>query len=473
MKRIGPRLALLGVVLVTLVLTACALRPAGESQERAALAEAGKAWEQPVEVPPLPAQPTLDDYLQHAFLANADLQARYWQWRSAVEQVPRASSWPALAVSFSVMFSKQNMSLWNRTTLGIQNEPSSMIPFPTKLATAGKRALEDARAAGESFRQAKFALQGQVRSTYYDIALLAESIRIQQDDVALLKMISQQTAIRVANGSATQADLLSAQTALDLADNQLSNLKARVPGLTAKFNALLGRDAQAPVPLPAALPAPRQLTVSDAELISVGSERSPELAGLAREVAGRQDALSLAKQQYLPDFGLMASLTGNVQRMVGGMLMLPTRLEAIKAGIEQARADLKAVEAARTQYGRDLAASFILNLYVLRNDERQADLFEHTILPRSRQAVQVAQTAYANNQLGFAQLIDTQRTLLDVELTLAQVRMEREKALAAIETWSAVDVETMAPGRAAVRAMGGAMASGGAGGGGTNAMGGM
>ena len=455
MRQSRLRLSALCAAALLVFLAGCALRPAGEKQERAALAQAGKPWEQPAEPPALPQAPTLDDYLHRAFLANADLQAQYWQWRAAVEQIPQDSSWPRVAVPFSVMFTKQNMSLWDRTTLGVQNDPMSNIPFPTKLATAGRRALDEARAAGERFRVAKFRLQGQVVSTFYDIALLAETIRIQQDQVALLTMIAQQTASRVETAAAAQADLLNAQTELDLARNDLANLNAREPGLVARFNALLGRMAQAPVPLPAALPSPRPLPVADDKLIQLGSERSPELAALAQEVAGRTDALSLARQAYLPDFALMASITGNVQQMVGGMIMLPTQLEANKAGIEQARANLKAAEAARTQYARDLAASFILNLYVLRNDERQIELFQNAILPRSQQAIKVAQTAFANSRLSFAELIGAQRALLDARLVLAQLRTEREKALSAIETWSAVDVETMQPGRTALRAAGG------------------
>ena len=54
---------------------------------------------------------------------------------------------------------------------------------------------------------------------------------------------------------------------------------------------------------------------------------------------------------------------------------------AIRAGVEQTRAGIRSAQAARTQYSRDLAASFVLNLYVLRNDERQVTLFDRKIIP--------------------------------------------------------------------------------------------
>ncbi|MBI4583538.1 MAG: TolC family protein [Planctomycetes bacterium] len=444
----------LPVFCLAAVMPGCALHPAGEKEEREKLENLGRPYTERPEPPPLPEAPGPEDYLRFAFLNNADLEARYWEWRAAAEQILQDASPPNAAVPFSYMFSGGNMKAWDRTTLGITNDPMTNIPFPTKLATAGRRALEAARAAGRRFEGAKFLLQSQVLSTYYDLALLAESIRIQEENLALLRLINGQAAVRVQSGAAPQQDLLKSQTELDLAGNELANLRSQVPGLTARLNALIGRPASAPVPLPLTLPAPRPLPVSDEELIRLGSERSPELAALAREVAGREEALSLARQAYIPDFGLSFSFTGTVSQAAGAMLVIPLRLEAIRAGIEQARAGIRAARAARVQYERDLAASFVLNLYVLRNDERQIALFDGTIIPRARRTVQIAQTAYAANRVGFVELLDGQRTLLEARLAVAQLKMEREKALAAIETWAAIDVEAMRSTRMALRGIG-------------------
>jgi outer membrane protein, heavy metal efflux system len=440
------------LALIALAPLGCALRPAGEDDERDRSKEMGRAWEEPTPVPPLPAIPAAGDYLRVAFLSNAELQTRYWEWRSAIEQIPQDSSFPNVAIPFSVLFNGENMKTWDRTTLGITNDPMTNIPFPTKLAVAGRRALEAARAAGFRFEAAKFRLQAQVLTTYADLALLAESLRIQRESVALLKQVASLAGSRVQSGGARPQDQLKARTEVDVAENELLNLEARVPALVARMNALLDRPSDAPIPLPAELPEARALDVADDELIRIGAERSPELEALAREIAGRKEGLEGAEKSYLPDFTLSFSFMGSVAQTIGGMLVLPTRLEAIRAGIEQAKADLRAAELARRQYERDLAASFVLNLQVLRNDERQIRLFEEIILPRARQTVQLDQTAYAANRAGFLEILDSQRTLLDARLTLAELRTEREKALAAIETWSAVDVEAMRPTATTARA---------------------
>jgi cobalt-zinc-cadmium efflux system outer membrane protein len=440
-----PRPIRFGLLLVmaALVPAGCAIHPAGEDAERDRSREAGKAYEDGAAPPALPAVPGPEDYLRYAFFSNADLQARYWGWRAALDQIPQDASFPNAALSFGYLLGGPKMKAWDRTTLGISNDPMGNIPFPTKPAAAGRRALEEARAAGLRFEAAKFQLQGRVLTAYYDLALLAESLRIQEERVALVRTIADQSATRVRTGSASSRDLLGAQTAAEMSDNELKALRSRIPGLSAKLNALVGRLAEAPVPLPAALPAPRPLPVQDDTIITLAAERSPELAALSRDVAGRKEALGLAKQAYIPDFGLSFSVTGSIEKMVGGMLTVPLRLEAIGAGIDQAEALLKAATAARTQYERDLAASFVLNLAVLRDTERQVAFFEGTILPRLRQAVELAQTSYAANRAGFAEMLAARGAVLETRRALAQLRMEREKALAAIETWAAVDVEVM------------------------------
>jgi hypothetical protein len=64
--------------------------------------------------------------------------------------------------------------------------------------------------------------------------------------------------------------------------------------------------------LPANLPQPGQLDADDARLIAVAVDQNPSLAALARQVAGRRDAVELAKAAFLPNFVPAGSITGCV-----------------------------------------------------------------------------------------------------------------------------------------------------------------
>ena len=420
----------------------CAIHPEGESEERDRAAAALSAMDQATDPAALPADPSLSDYLGAAFHADAGLRSRYWEWRAAIERIPQVASPPNPALSFDWLFSDEHMKAWDRTTLGLSNDPMTNIQLPSKLEVAGQQALEEARAAGERFEAAKFKLQSDVIALYVDLALHAEMMRTQQDTVELLSLAAQQTSSRLVTGGGSD-EVLRAQDELAVARNELETLHAQIPILVARMNALLGRDPGAAVPLPRSMPEPRPLPARDDELLALAAERSPELAALARQVAGREDALELARQARIPDFGLDLSITGNESRMFGGMLTLPLRDEAIEAGIEQALAELEAARAAQQQYSRDLAASVILDLTVLRSTERQAALFRESLVPHAELLARTSSASFAAGRVGLADLIMAQRSLLGARLTLLELTAEREKALAALETWSLLDVETL------------------------------
>jgi outer membrane protein TolC len=421
---------------LALLAAGCAFLPEGESGERAKLDEAGRAFAGDVVVPELPADPAPEDYLRHAFLASDELRQRYFEWRSAIEVVPQVSSLPNLSFSFETMLDRKGMGFLDRSTLGLS---TNQMPLPSKLAAAGREALEAARAAGFRFLATKFEIQGQVLAALADYALLGESIPIREEDVELLRQARDQAQARALTGSAPPEEALRVQTELDLAENDLANLRSRVEPAAARLDALVGRAPDLPLPLPATVFGPRPLRILPEDLLRLGAERNPELAALGRAIAGRGEALSLARQAWLPDFSLSMGFNGSLLPTVGAMLTLPTRVQAIRAGIAQAEADLAAAAAAREQHAKDLAATFLLNLAVLSNDERQIALFRDTIIPRAIETVSLAGAGYVTGRTGYLQVLDARRTLLDVRLTLARLRAEREQALAAIEAFAAVD----------------------------------
>jgi outer membrane protein TolC len=148
-----------------------------------------------------------------------------------------------------------------------------------------------------------------------------------------------------------------------------------------------------------------------------------------------EEAVRLAKLEYVPDFALSAGtdLAGTAQS-IAGMVTAPFfRFEAIEAGIAEAEARLRGIEAMRRQAESDALAELVATLRALRDAERQAALFEGVIVPRAEQAVAAVRGSYAAGRLPLLDLLDGQRTLNDARLTLARVRAEREKLLAAAE----------------------------------------
>lgn len=429
-----------------LALGGCTLAPPGTIEERAKVGELSTIFEPPLEPDQLPRLPARADWrsvLHRAFLANGDLRSAYFEWKAALARIDQAATWPNsnVALSFSYMFSAEKMKAWDRTTIGLGFDPSMNVSLPIKVQTAGLVALEGARQAGEKFRAVKFELQRKVLSMYLDLALAEEKIRIDRRNLQLLKLVSDTASSRSQAGGPLQ-DLLKAQIETQMAENELASLQAEAKSMRGQLNGMLARDARAPLSLPPSLPSPRPVAASDAQLIAVAVDQNPELAGLARQVAGRKDALELAKLAYFPDIIPSASVTGTLSQTIGAMVMLPTRLPAIRGAIDEADAMAKSTEAMLQQAHSDRAASFVANLYIMRNADRQSALYRQRIVPAAEQLVDSSRNEYAAGTVGFAELIDSLRTLITTRRTVAQIRIEREKRLAEIEALAGRDVET-------------------------------
>lgn len=432
---------------MSLGLNGCVLAPPGTAEEQARLDRASAPFEAPVEarqLPALPAPADWHDVLHRAFLANGELEAGYFEWKAALAQLGQAAAWPNtnLAVNFSYLFSAGNMKTWDRTTISVGFDPSMNLALPVKTQAAGKVALEAAREAGEKFRAIKFDLQRKVLSAYLDLALIEEKLRIQRENLGLLKLLAESASERGQAGGPLQ-DLLKALIESEMAENEVASMEAEADSMRGMLNGMLGLDPKAGLELPPALPAPRPVTADDSRLIAVAVDRNPELAALARKVAGRQDAVELARLAYLPDFIPSAGITGSISQFVGTMVMLPTTIPRIRAVIDEAEAMARSAEAMSRQTRRDRAASFVANLVLMRNADRQLTFYRQRVVPAARQLLDSSRQAYATGTVGFVDLTESERTFVSIRLMVAQAQVEREKRLAELEALAGVDIETL------------------------------
>jgi outer membrane protein, heavy metal efflux system len=426
-------------------LAGCTVHPPGEHEERAAAAQAGRPFEQRIEVrqvPALPENPTADQLVEYAQLSNAELEQHYWEWRSAIEQIPQdGTQTTTLNVAAGTSITHGRAS-WGSSTLALSNDPMTDIHWPGKLDAAARQALENARAAGRRFIKAKYDLRNKVLSAYYDYALNAELIRLERGNRQLLRTTATMTEARNGAGSTDQQALLKARNELDMSGNDLANMESQLPSQRAAINALLSRQANAALPVPTELPGTRPLVQSDSELVDLAAKQNPELVALADEIRGRNEGVKLARLQYVPDFNLSlgTDLMGVTQSLLGQATIPILRYQALNAAVAQAEANLRASEAMRRQAGNDLAAQVVADITSIRDANRQLDLFEHTVLPRVRQVVDVGRSAYETGHSSLLDLLDDQRSLITIERLVANLIINREKHLAELDAIATSDL---------------------------------
>lgn len=436
------RIAITCGLLLLAGLSGCTIHPAGEAAERRQVLDAGRSFQRRFEdraVPPLPDNPTPDDLVRHAILANADLEQKYWEWVAAIEQVPiDGTQTTTLALSAGMTVNRGRTGAGS-TMLTLLNDPMTDIHWPGTLAAAAQRSLENARAAGMRFRKAGYDLRNKVLTAYYDYALTAELIRLEQANADLLQTTVMVVEARNRAGTGGQQDLLKARNELDLSRNDIAAMQAQLPAELAALNALLSRGPDAPIPVPAQMPAATPVQQNDEQLLALAARQNPQLAALADEIRGRKQGITLANLQYVPDFDLSlgGDLMGIAQNLVGTATVPLLRYEAINASIAQAEANLHAAEAMRRQARNDLSAQVVLDIRTLRDSDRQLELFEQTILPRATQVVAVARSAYEAGQSSLLEWLDSERSLIAIRRLVANLRAARAKRLADLEAIAA------------------------------------
>jgi cobalt-zinc-cadmium efflux system outer membrane protein len=435
-------------------LAGCTVHPPGEHEERAAALQAGKPFEQRIEVrqvPALPEKPTPDQLVEYAQLRNAELEQHYWEWRSAIEQIPQdGTQTTTLNVAAGTNITHGRAS-WGSSTLTLSNDPMTDIKWPGKLDAAARQTLENARAAGKRFIKAKYDLRDKVLSAYYDYALNAELIRLERSNQQLLRTTATVTGARNGAGSSDQQELLKARNEVDMSGNDLGDMESMLPRQRAAINALLGRPADGALPVPTELPASRPLLQGDGELVDMAAKQNPELIALADEIRGRGAGVKLARLQYVPDFNLSigTDLMGVTQSLLGQATIPILRYQALNAAVAQAEANLRASEAMRRQAGNDLSARVVADITIIRDADRQLGLLGHTILPRIRQVVNVSRTGYETGHASLLDLLEDQRSMIAIERLIANLTVTREKHMAELESIVASDLLHQSDGRAA------------------------
>lgn len=439
------------IAILSLSLTGCVIKPKAASLERDRVAEVGKAHgyepgsagtTRPV-VADLPALPTWQDVLHRAFLVNGDLEAAFHEWVMAVERIDQAGTWPTsnVELGFDYMFSSERMKSFDRMTFSAGLMDATALPNKTyQNATVAWR---EAQAAAERFRSAKFDLQMRVLQAWADYVLQAERVRVQEENRDLLRLVSETAASRVRAGDAQQ-EQLRADVELRLAENELQSARATLDQQRATLNAMLRRAPDATLTPPASLSKPRVLAGDDNSVLAAGVANNADLAALGHDVEARQAAIRRAKLEYLPEINPMAAFTGSVSQSLGAAITVPTQLPRIRAMVAESRADLRRVEASLQQAKADRAGRFAATLLAIRDAERRARQFEQDILPLLSETVELTRRSYGAGTATYLDLIDTQRTRLDVRLMAAEAWAMRERMLAELEALGGVDVETIA-----------------------------
>jgi outer membrane protein TolC len=318
-----------------------------------------------------------------------------------------------------------------------QLQLTQMVPWPGKLGLARRRA-EGLAAAGEfDAAEAELMLVARVKAAYYELAYMDRVLVIMSGSRGLLREFVGVSRAMYATGTGIQQDVLQAQVSVARMTEEIAVMEQERIATAARLNALLGREATAPVGA-LELPAPGASLPSADSLMAVAATRRPRLLAAAERVRAAEAGARAARRELFPDLMLGVSYAQRPAFDDMASLMVGVRLP-ISAGMRYLpmRREMQAMQAAtdaeaRDQYNETFAELVERRAEAVRSDNL-ARLYATAIVPQARAAVSAALAAYRVGKVDYMSLIENQMLVNQYETEGVRLAAAWHQAVAEIE----------------------------------------
>lgn len=415
------------------------LPPAAEAQ----LAEAQPAAPDTTAVPL-----RLDALLGEVRAANPSLQAERLRAAALAERPAQVGALPdpvagVVAQPFPVLTARgAQRSQWRL---------EQAVPFPGTRRLRREAAALGAEAAALEADALEADLVLDVKDAYYALyraqaqAGLLEAFRIE------LRAFEDAATTRYEVGRGPQQAILKAQIERGRLALRLEALAAEAQSARARLARLTDQPADA-LAGRATLPGRALALAESGRLVEEALARRPEVEALEREAEQAERQIGLAKKAFWPDVtasatyfdiaetGVPPAATGRDALAVGLGVKVPLWRGRLRANLDEARLERERVERRREALRLRIRTQIADLQSRLARQQRQLLLLEETLLPQAETALEATLSAYGAGNTDFLDLLDAERTLLDLRLDRAETQARLLQTAAALERAAAADL---------------------------------
>jgi outer membrane protein, heavy metal efflux system len=349
---------------------------------------------------------------------------------------------------------------WPINTLNPANTNMYMFMASQEIPGRGKRGLRATAASKESeLAEADVAVRTQailhdVKQRYTELFLARRSIDVHLAGVNGLRQLADISQTKYAAGRISLQDVLKALVELSRVHDDVIMFDQQADLAAARLNTLLDRVPDASIG-PVTEPREQTVTAPASELQRIAVERHPELRRMRLAIERAQADFAVAQLEYRPDYSVQAGYMLQPHMTDGWLAKIaltwpraPWSRGGIDARVAGATATIASAEAQLRAMENAVRLS-VQDAYIrVKAAERRAALLRTTILPQSRQTLEVSRIGYQTDRVDFLALVDNERTLLNMELEYSRALGELEQASADLE--QAIGTELTPAMRAAV-----------------------
>jgi outer membrane protein TolC len=385
----------------------------------------------------------IQSLLEHARSQNPELAAMRSEAEAAAQRVQPAGALPDPVLRVEMM----NINNYGNDA-GFSLLPSRVgetkYTLMQMLPAWGKRGLRrdvanaDVQQATARTSAAWTELAMKIKTSFARYYLAAGNERLTREILDLMARVEQIAQARYAGGLVGQQDAIRAQLEQTGMRSELIALDSEKRQARARLNALLARDAAAPLAEPKELrPLPLATTLQPQALAQRVRLNNPQLLAEAARVRGAEKNTELTRRNRYPDFnvGIFPSQMGSRITTWGLMVEvnIPLQQTTRRSQEAEAQAMVGAARARAEALANQLTGDLGEQLAALDAARSSEALYTNQSLPQSELSLRSAIAAYENGKLEFTALLEAERQIRKTRQDRLKAQAEAQMRLAEIE----------------------------------------
>lgn len=436
---------------------------------------------------------SLDDYLKIAAENNPGLKSKFYSYQASLEKINQVGSLPDPQLTFGYFLEPMERYMGNQVA---DISLMQMFPWFGTLGAAEEEAALMAKAKYEAFNDAKSMLFFEVKSTWYELYLLQEEIRITEENLEILQTLEKLAINRLKSGGTSQTrssktpsmnskqssassngmggmsmsnqsssstptsgkssmssmfamsadnsmiDVLRVQLEINELQNKLELMHDSMHPLMVRFNNLLNRSEDEFVNIPDTLQ-PSQLPGKDNELANNIRSLNPMIRMLQKEEEALIAKEEMNRNMGYPMIGLGLQYSIFQQRpgsmMEPNYMVMPMATISIPlwrgkydGAIDESVIRQKEISQLRLETSNQLISSYENIIKNFNDAKRRMTLYQKQ-RDIAQQTLDLLIVQYSTSGTQFEEVLRIQQQILDYRLRSLNAIVDQKKAVAMLE----------------------------------------
>jgi outer membrane protein TolC len=319
---------------------------------------------------------------------------------------------------------------------------SQQLPYPGKLKLRGEVADREADVMKVHIGVVSFDEIEKLKTAYFHLAYLQQTLGILQRDDALLQQIEEQARNRYSAGFGNQQDVLKAQLERTKILREISMHHQLVGEDEAELKRIVRRQQDSPDIITGPLSA-SFLRYTASELLAQVRDQDPNIREQSAMVQTNQTSVDLARKEFRPDFGVSYTWERTDPAHFPAYYMATFNVNFPRRRPRQAALAEAQINVERAQQELDAqlqgALAEVQRQYVvMKTSEEQLLIYRDGLIPQAKATIQAGLAAYESNRADFETLFSSFLDVLNLDLQYQQTLLDHQTALVHIERLTGV-----------------------------------